>query len=504
MSKDSPCLLAIDQGTTSSRAMVFDRSGVMISLAQESFPQLYPQEGWVEHNPEAIWSTVKATTRQALKEATDKGRQVAAIGITNQRETVIIWDRKTGKPIYNAIVWQDRRTADTCQKLVKDGHEPMVQEKTGLVIDPYFSASKIAWLLDHVDGARPRAEAGELACGTIDTFLIWRLTGGKVHATDATNACRTSLYHLEEGKWDQELLDLFRVPTSILPDVKDSAAAFGTTTDDAIGRTLPISGVAGDQQAATIGQACFAPGQLKSTYGTGCFALMNTGEQLVRSRNRLLSTIAYQIHGKPTYAVEGSIFIAGAAVQWLRDEVGIVTSSAETAERAARAAPDANVVMVPAFTGMGAPHWSPHARAAVFGMTRATGPDELSRAALEGVVYQTHDLFDAMARDGLRPSAVRVDGGMAANDWFVQKLSDILDLPVDRPAMLETTALGATYLAGLQQGIYTSLDDIADNWSIDSETRPKMDPAERQTLLKRWHACVDAVLSVAAIDQHSP
>ncbi|MEM6626657.1 MAG: glycerol kinase GlpK [Pseudomonadota bacterium] len=495
-----PALIAIDQGTTSSRAMAFDLSGESVASAQAEFPQIYPADGWVEHDPEAIWTSVVKTARAAIGEAEAKGYAPAAIGVANQRETVVIWDRKTGAPIYNAIVWQDRRTADMCAQLVADGADSDIQARTGLIVDPYFSATKIAWILDKVSGARARAEAGDLAFGTIDTFLIWRLTGGRVHATDGTNASRTSLFNLETLDWDDALLQLFKIPRAILPEIKDCAADFGTTNADILGQALAITGIAGDQQAAAIGQACFSPGDIKSTYGTGCFALINTGDMIARSQNRLLSTLAYRLDGRPSYALEGSLFIAGAAVQWLRDELGVINASAETEARAARAAEDSNVVMVPAFTGMGAPQWAPGARAAIFGMTRATGPDELARAALDGVVCQTCDLFDAMARDGVRPAALKIDGGMTANDWFAQRLADMLNLSVDRPKTLETTALGAAHLAGLGAGLYNSLEDIQQNWALEKRFEPAMTDTDRNQNLRRWRACVDAVLAVAAIE----
>ncbi|MEE4212309.1 MAG: glycerol kinase, partial [Parvularcula sp.] len=435
-----------------------------------------------------------------LSEAERKGADLLGLGITNQRETIVLWERATGRPLHNAIVWQDRRTAAECRRLVAEGHEALVRERAGLVIDPYFSATKLAWLLDHVEDGRVRAEKGELCAGTVDSFLLYRLTGGKVHATDATNACRTSLFGLEAQDWDDELLELFGVPREILPEVMDSADRFGETAPSLFGRSLPILSVVGDQQGASVGQACFAPGDVKSTYGTGCFVLVNTGDTITRSDNRLLSTVAYRVNGKPTYAVEGSIFIAGAAVQWLRDEVHLLKNAAETAERAARAKADADVVMVPAFTGMGAPHWSPDARAAVFGMSRSTGPDELARAALEGVVYQTCDLLQAMKEDGLPVQALSVDGGMAANDWFVQRLSDLLGLPVERPRVLETTALGAARLAFLTLGVHSCLADIAAMSKADRTFKPAMEEEERASRLRRWRACVQAVLDVAATD----
>lgn len=490
-------ILAIDQGTTSSRAIVFSKNGEALASAQEEFPQIYPGEGMVEHDPLAIWESVLRTAQSALEQAANDGHQTLGIGITNQRETIIVWNRATGEPIHNAIVWQDRRTSEECRQLKEQGHEALVQERAGLLLDPYFSASKLAWVLDHVDGARTAAEAGELAAGTVDSWLLWKLTGGQVHATDATNACRTCLFNLETQDWDDDLLELFRVPRAVLPQVEDSAHTYGTTAEGLFPSSIPILSLVGDQQGATIGQACFDKGDIKSTYGTGCFVLVNTGSEIKRSENRLLSTVAYRIGGEPTFAVEGSIFIAGAAVQWLRDEMRLLKNAQETAERAERAQADANVIMVPAFAGMGAPYWSPDARAAVFGMTRATGPDEMARAALEGVVYQTQDLIAAMQADGLDCAAISVDGGMAANDWFVQRLSDILDLPVDRPKVLETTALGAAYLAFLQAGVFNNLSEVAQNVARDRRFEPAMGADERADRLKRWQACVAAVLAVA-------
>lgn len=490
-------ILAIDQGTTSSRAIVFSSDGSILAQAQQDFKQHYPADGWVEHDPEEIWTSVREVAAAAFEEAARKGEPPRAIGITNQRETVVVWDRTSGEVIYPAIVWQDRRTASHCAEQRRNGLEAEISARTGLVIDPYFSASKLSWILDNVRYARKRADKGELAFGTIDSFLIWRLTGGAVHATDATNASRTNLFNIHRQDWDEHLLKLYNIPRRLLPEVKDCAADYGATVKGLLPETLPITGVAGDQQAAAVGQACFAPGQIKSTYGTGCFALMNTGEKVIQSQNRLLSTVGYRLDGEVKYAVEGSIFIAGAAVQWLRDEMGLLTSAAQTAELAAKAADDANVVMVPAFTGMGAPHWSPNARAAVFGMTRNTGANELARAALNGVIYQTHDLFAAMARDGLAAEGARIDGGMAANDWFVQGLADILGIEISRPKVLETTALGASYLAGLHTGVYSSLDDVEKNWVMDSRFEPQLDEAVRAQRLRQWQSCVQAVLAVA-------
>ena len=440
-------LLAIDQGTTSTRAIVFAADLSIVAQDQREFPQHYPRSGWVEHDPEDLWSTTVETVRGAMAKAGVSAAEIAAIGITNQRETTVVWDRATGRAIHNAIVWQDRRTAEACAQLKAEGHEAAVAAKTGLILDPYFSATKIGFILDRVDGARARAEAGELAFGTVDSFLLWRLTGGKVHATDATNAARTLLCDIRTGAWDDGLCRLFRVPRPMLPEIRDSAADFGTTLPDLFGGPIRIAGIAGDQQAATVGQACFAPGMMKSTYGTGAFALLNTGDAPVASKNRLLTTIAYQLAGKRTYALEGAIFVAGAAVQWLRDGLGIIETARDTAELAAAADPAQQVYLVPAFTGLGAPWWDPDARGAMFGLTRATGRKELARAALESVGYQTRDLLDAMRGDWPEAAGaetvLRVDGGMVANDWTLQFLADVLDAPVDRPVVLVTTALGA-------------------------------------------------------------
>lgn len=481
--------LAIDQGTTSSRAIVFDTDGAIVSIAQQEFQQFFPEPGWVEHDPEEIWSTTLATTREALAQATSKGFKVAGIGITNQRETTVIWDRKTGKPIHKAIVWQDRRTAHQCRSLVEQGFESDITNRSGLVVDPYFSASKIAWILDHVDGARQRAEKGDLAFGTIETFLIWRLTAGKVHASDATNAARTSLYNIEEGHWDSELCKIFDVPMAILPDVVDCAGHIGDTTED-IGQSLAILSAIGDQQAAAVGQACIKPGNIKSTYGTGCFVILNTGQQRLHSANRLLSTVAYQIDGQRYYALEGAIFIAGAVVQWLRDGLGLVKNAADSEALAASLSSNKGLYMVPAFTGLGAPWWNPDARGAIYGITRDTGPAEMARAALEAVAYQTSDLFSAMAQDGLRPESVKVDGGMAANDWLMQFLSNILDMPVERPKVLETTAMGAAMLAALADGHYASLDDAAASWTLDQRFEPMMQASDRRMLKSGWAEAV--------------
>ncbi len=491
-------VLAIDQGTTSSRAIVFDRDMKVAGVGQKEFRQHFPASGWVEHDPEEIWSTVLETSRKALSTADIKASDVAAIGITNQRETVVIWDKATGKPIHNAIVWQDRRTAPLCAKLKKQGLEAKFTKKTGLLLDPYFSGTKIAWLLDKVKGARRRAENGELLVGTIDSFLIWRLTGGKVHATDATNASRTLIYNIETNRWDAELLKILRIPEAMLPQVKDCAADYGRTEQSVLGAEIPILGVAGDQQAATIGQACFKPGMMKSTYGTGCFALLNTGADIVRSKNRLLTTIAYRLNGKTTYALEGSIFIAGAAVQWLRDGLRVIGRADQTGEMAALADPSQDVYLVPAFVGLGAPHWDAEARGAMFGLTRNTGPAEFARAALEAVAYQTRDLLDAMKKDwkgGSAKTVLRVDGGMVASDWTMQCLADILDAAVDRPTILETTALGAAWLAGSRAGVWPKAAEFSRKWALDQRFQPAMDDKTRRRKLKGWRDAVRRTLS---------
>ena len=497
-------VLAIDQGTTSSRAIVFDRKLRIVAVAQKEFTQHFPHPGWVEHDPEEIWSTVVATSRAAIRKAGLKPAAIAAIGITNQRETAIVWDRKTGKPIHRAIVWQDRRTADICAALKVEGREPDVAAKTGLVLDPYFSGTKVAWILDRVKGARQRAERGELCFGTIDSFLLWRLTGGRVHATDATNASRTLLFDIHRGSWSAELLDLFRVPEAVLPEVRDCAADFGVTERSILGAAIPIRGIAGDQQAATIGQACFLPGMVKSTYGTGCFLLLNTGSAAVASKNRLLTTIAYQLDGKRTYALEGSIFVAGAAVQWLRDGLKIIRRAAETAGLAKRADPHQPVYFVPALVGLGAPHWDAEARGAIYGITRGTTAAEIARAALEAVSFQTRDLLDAMRGDGAvaKDTVLRVDGGMVASDWTMQSLADILGAPVDRPKIMETTALGAAYLAGMAIGLYPGLDGFAEMWRRNRRFSPKMAEAERTRRIAGWRAAVRRTLSASEPASH--
>ncbi|RUW60991.1 glycerol kinase GlpK [Mesorhizobium sp. M7A.F.Ca.US.008.03.1.1] len=492
-------ILAIDQGTTSTRAILFDGQMKLAGSGQKEFIQHYPASGWVEHDPEDIWASVVSTVKAALKQAGRNASEVVALGITNQRETVVIWDGATGKPIHNAIVWQDRRTAPLCQKLKKQGLEKKFTRKTGLLLDPYFSGTKIAWMLDKVKGARKRAEKGELLAGTIDSFLIWRLTGGKVHATDATNASRTLVYNIAENAWDDELLAILNIPAKMLPEVKDCADDYGITEKNLFGAEIKILGVAGDQHAATIGQACFEPGMMKSTYGTGCFALLNTGSDLVRSKNRLLTTIAYRLNGKTTYALEGSIFIAGAAVQWLRDGIKVIGKAEQSGKLADEADPTQNVYLVPAFVGLGAPHWDAEARGAIFGLTRNSGPAEFARAALEAVAYQTRDLLDAMRKDWKSASAktvLRVDGGMVASDWTMQRLADILDAPVDRPTILETTALGAAWLAGSKAGVWPDAKKFAKSWALERRFQPDMDAPKRAAKLAGWRDAVRRTLSV--------
>ena len=490
-------ILAIDQGTTSSRAIVFDSNQNIVGIAQMEFAQHFPKSGWVEHDPEEIWQSVVDTCNSAIANAGLAATDIAAIGITNQRETTLVWDRKTGVPLHNAIVWQDRRTANYCRSLKDNNHESTFTRKTGLLLDPYFSGTKINWILENIEGARRRAEAGELAFGTIDTYLIWRLTGGKSHVTDATNASRTLLFNIAENQWDEELLNILDVPLALMPKVLDCAADFGITDKDILGANIPILGVAGDQQAATIGNACFEPGMMKSTYGTGCFAILNTGETLVPSKNRMLTTIAYRLDGKTTYALEGSIFIAGAAVQWLRDGLGIIEDASQTGQMADNADDEQDIYLVPAFTGLGAPHWDADARGAIFGLTRATGPNEFARAALEAVCYQTRDLLEAMQADwGMETNTVlRVDGGMVASNWTMQYLADILDAPVDRPQILETTALGAAWLAGSKAGVWPDMQGFAKTWKLDQEFMPKMDDDKRAQKYAGWQDAVKRTLS---------
>ena len=492
---DNSLLLAIDQGTTTSRAIAFDSFGGIVASAQSELPQIYPKDGWVEHDPDEIWRTTFDVSKRTFEAAESKGGRVVAIGIANQRETTVLWNRRTGTPIHNAIVWQDRRTTETCDQLRELGVEEEIQAKTGLLLDPYFSATKIAWILDHVEGSRAQAEAGSILFGTIDSFLLWHLTAGKVHATDATNASRTSLFNIHSHQWDEDLLHLFAVPRACLPKVCDSAFRFGETNPAIFGRPIPILGIAGDQQAATIGQCCFTPGAAKSTYGTGCFLLVNTGQKAVKSSNRLLTTIAYRLSGQTTYALEGSIFVAGAAIQWLRDDLNIITEAAET-ERLARLIEDTgDVYFVPAFTGLGAPYWDPTARGAIVGLTRSTGRAEIARAALEASCYQTADLLAAMAKDGIDAVNLRVDGGMTKNDWLLQYLANILDISIERPVVMETTALGAACLAGLQAGIFGSLDDITRIWRQESYFEPAITPVERNKRLAGWRAAVGRTLN---------
>ena len=492
-------LIAIDQGTTSTRAIAFDAALQPLASAQQELRQIYPAPGEVEHDPEEIWTATVATVRAAIAKAGLAARDIAGIGITNQRETTVIWDRASGKPIHNAIVWQDRRTAALCEALRASGHEPELAAKTGLLLDPYFSASKIAWLLDHVNGARALAQAGRLAFGTIDSFLLWRLTGGKVHATDATNAARTMLFDIGCGQWDEGLCRTFGVPPSSLPRVADCAGEFGVTAPELFGASIRILGMAGDQQAATIGQGCFKPGMMKSTYGTGCFALLNTGAERVASRNRLLTTIAYQLDGERTYALEGAIFIAGAAVQWLRDGLEIIAQASEADSLAERADPAEQVYLVPAFVGLGAPYWDAQARAAIFGLTRNSGSAELARAALEAIGYQTRDLFEAMHADWPMASGaatvLRVDGGMTASAVTMQFVADILASPVDRPVVMETTALGAAYLAGRAAGLCPDLDGFAGQWRLDRRFEPRMDASQRERKYSGWKDAVRRTLT---------
>ena len=493
-------VLAIDQGTTSTRAMVFDTSARAVAVARRELEQHYPMRGWVEHNAEDIWRGTLATVHEVIARSAVGVQSIAAVGITNQRETALIWERASGNPIHRAIVWQDRRTADECVRLKAEGAEELVRRKTGLLLDPYFSATKIAWLLDHVSGARARAERGELAFGTIDTFLLWRLTGGRVHATDVTNASRTLLFDIHAQRWDEELLRLMRVPRALLPEVRDSSEVYDVTEPALFGRALPIGGIAGDQQAALIGQACFTPGMVKSTYGTGCFLLLNTGDVAVTSANRLLTTPAYRIGGRMTYALEGSIFVAGATVKWLRDGLRIIRDANETAALAAGVPDDHGVYLVPAFVGLGAPHWQPNARGLICGLTFDASGAHLTRAALESVAYQTLDLTAAMRRDGARgASAIRVDGGMAANDWFCQFLADILEARVERPAELETTALGAAFLAGLATGLWKDLASLAGTWSTAAVFAPAMTAARRTARIAGWQQAVERALLASRV-----
>jgi glycerol kinase len=490
-------VLAIDQGTTSSRAILFGEDHRIAAVDQQEFPQHFPASGHVEHDGEDIWRTVVETCRNAIAKLAIEPARIAGIGITNQRETTILWDRKTGKPVHRAIVWQDRRTSDYCARLKAQGHEASVAEKTGLLLDPYFSATKVRWMLENIEGLKAKAEAGDILFGTIDTYLLWRLTGGNSHKSDATNAARTMLYNIRDNRWDDDLLKLFGIPANLLPDVEDCAAAFGHTDPALFGAAIPILGIAGDQHAALLGQACFAPGMVKSTYGTGCFAMLNTGTRRVPSHNRLLTTIAYRLSGETNYALEGSIFIAGAAVQWLRDGLKIIQNAEQTESFAIEADDGHDVILVPAFAGLGAPYWQPDVRGALFGLTRATGPNELARAALEAVCFQTRDLIEAMHDDwpsGTGHTTLRVDGGMVANDWVMQRLADILNAPVDRPQVLETTALGAAWLAGMKAGVWPDAEGFAQSWQLQRRFTPVLDEATREQRYKQWRSAVASTI----------
>lgn len=489
----SDCVLALDQGTTSSRAIVFDAKTRVVSLAQQEFQQIYPGDAQVEHDPSAIWDSTLAVAREAMQKAESSRHRIVAIGIANQRETTLVWDRHTGKPIHNAIVWQDRRTAPQCGTLASDGYGDLISARTGLLLDAYFSASKIAWILDQVAGARTRADSGALAFGTVDTYLLWRLTGGRSHLTDATNASRTCVFDIHRQQWDSDLLGLFRIPAALLPEVRDCNAEFGMTDPALFGRALPIRGMAGDQQAALIGQACFRPGSIKGTFGTGGFVVMNTGTRPAKSHHRLLTTVGYRIDGTVTYALEGSVFVTGAAVQWLRDGLGLIANANESEALARSIDDNGGVYFVPAFTGLGAPHWRADARGTLSGLTRASTRAHIVRAALEATAYQTADLLNAMADDGASATVLRADGGMVRNDWLLQFLADILDLPVDRPRVMETTALGAAYLAGRQSGLYGDFEDFAVLWRRGTRCEPQMGRAARQKLLDGWrHALAKA------------
>jgi len=488
-------ILSIDQGTTSSRAILFDTHGTALFSAQQEFKQLYPQNGWIEHDPNDIWESVLSTCQKVIKENNIDAAQILSIGICNQRETTLCWRKDNGQPIYNAIVWQDRRTSEYCQSLLEQNLNDHVSAKTGLLIDPYFSATKIRWILNHVEGARALAEQNNLAFGTVDTYLLWRLTQGKSHATDATNASRTMIYNIHEQCWDEELLTLFDIPASVLPKVLDSSANFGDIDESLLGASIPVQGIAGDQQAALFGQTCFEPGMAKSTYGTGCFLMVNTGNNVLHSKNKLLSTVAYQLDGKAYYALEGSIFVAGAAVQWMRDGISLVTSAKDTEQLAKATAIDHGVYFVPAFTGLGAPYWDPDARGAILGLTRATGINEIVSAGLQSIGFQTKDLQGAIAKDGINIQTMRVDGGMAVNDWFIQFLADTLDIEINRPTTVETSALGVAYLAGLKAGVFDSLEHIQSLWKSDAKLIPLMEEDKRESLYAGWQDAVRRVLS---------
>ena len=487
--------ISIDQGTTSSRAILFGDDGSILNSFQKEFKQIYPKPGWVEHNPEEIWETTKLVLSDLYNSEIAKKNNIRGIGITNQRETTIVWDKKTGKPLYNAIVWKDRRTSDFCKKLVENGLEKKVINKSGLVIDPYFSASKIKWILDNIPDARNKAKNNEICFGTVDSFLLWRLTDKKVHATDATNASRTSLYNIEKLEWDDELLSIFDVPKSMMPTVMDSNSKFGQVSKNVTNFELPILSILGDQQAAAVGQACFTPGSIKSTYGTGCFVIINSGDKIIKSKSRLLGTICYKVDGKATYALEGSIFVAGAVVQWLRDNLKLIENAEETQEIVASMDNNSDVFLVPAFTGLGCPYWDPDARGALYGITRDTGKKEIIRAAIESVAYQTRDLFKAMSEDGISPKNLKVDGGMTNNDWLMQFLANILNINVERPRITETTAFGAAMMAAYTDGKYSSLEELSKLWKPDKTYKPKMDKNSRDSLLKKWDYYVSKTLS---------
>jgi glycerol kinase len=486
-------ILSIDQGTTSSRAILFTKEAGVLGVAQQELPQLFPHNGWVEHDPNDIWQTVLSTSREVLAKNNVNPEEIIAIGITNQRETTLVWNKKTGKPIYNAIVWQDRRTSDYCKKMSTDELCQTISDKTGLLLDPYFSATKICWILDNVEGAKAQAQAGELAFGTIDTYLLWQLTDGKEHRTDATNASRTLLFNIHTQQWDHELLDLFEIPESMLPRVMDSADEFGSTNANIFGAPIRVCGIAGDQQAALVGHACFEQGMAKSTYGTGCFLMLNTGDKALTSKNRLLTTVAYRLKGKPTYAIEGSIFMAGATMQWIVDDLKLLSNASESESLVKDMPLDHGVFLVPSFTGLGAPYWDPNARGAILGLTRDSGVSHIVAAALQSVGYQTKDLQKAMERDGLRPTVLRVDGGMVKNNWVLTFLSNILGATVERPTVTETTSLGVAYLAGLQTGVFESTEQLSKMWTCDRRFTPTMSTNERNELYAKWQHCVAQV-----------
>jgi len=488
-------ILSIDQGTTSSRAILFTEKGKVFAVAQSEFEQHFPQDGWVEHNPKDILDTVINVCKRVLSENNVSIEQIIAIGITNQRETTLVWDKETGETVYNAIVWQDRRTASYCESIHSENIAELISNKTGLLLDPYFSATKIKWILDNVEGVREKAEAGELAFGTVDSYLLWHLTGGKEHRTDATNASRTMIFNIHTQEWDTELLELFDIPSSMLPEVMDSSCHFGDCNVNVFNSAVPILGIAGDQQAALFGQACFEQGMAKSTYGTGCFLMLNTGDKPLKSKNRLLTTVAYRLNGKPTYAIEGSIFMAGATIQWIRDGLQLISNAKETESLAKETPIDHGVILVPAFTGLGAPYWDPNARGAILGLTRDSGIKEIVTAALQSVCYQTKDLQKAMESDGLRPSVLRVDGGMVSNNWVLSFLSNILGARVDRPEIIETTALGVAYLAGLQAGVFKSTDELSEMWHCEREFEPTMSEIQRNDLYRQWLAAIKKVQS---------